>query len=220
MGVRRGRRLLASHGAQCPSCFLPATARDLTLHDLPEDCVAFVRFHKLAMPSLSRLPPAVSRLPTSEGCRARDSYAPCVLCQQGANSIDHWLSFCQVAHLTWIALWVSAAPEINWRGVPSRSAGVALCYLLFHLHRFVAEYGGLRPVIACVRTRSVSQHVLDLWQRVYRSLPSTLLRHFRAPPQASETSCVDSTTTLSYCCIGIGLVPAQRVMHNSGLCQG
>ena len=34
---------------------------------------------------------------------------------------------------------------------------------------------------------------LDLWQRVYRSLPSTLLRHFRAPPQASEVPCVDST---------------------------
>ena len=145
------------------------------------------------MPSLTRLPQAVSRLAVSDGCRAPDSYAPCVLCQQGVNSIDHWLSFCPVAHLAWIALWVSAAPEINWRVVPSRSTGVALCYLLFHLRRLVTEYGGLQPVIACARIRSISQHVLDLWQRIYRSLPSTLLRHFRAPPQASETSCVDST---------------------------
>ena len=65
--------------------------------------------------------------------------------------------------------------------------------MLFHLRRLVTEYGGLRPVIACVRNRSVSQHVLDLWQRIYRSLPSTLLRDFRAPPQAGDASCVDST---------------------------
>ena len=65
--------------------------------------------------------------------------------------------------------------------------------MLFHLRRLVTEYGGLRPVIACVRNRSVSQHVLDLWQRIYRSLPSTLLRYFRAPPQAGDASRVDST---------------------------
>ena len=65
--------------------------------------------------------------------------------------------------------------------------------MLFHLRRLVTEYGGLRPVIACVRIRSISQHVLDLWQRTYRSLPSTLLRYFRAPPQAGDASCVDST---------------------------
>ena len=160
------------HGALCPSCLLPAAARDVTLQNLPEDSVAFLKFHQIAIPSLTRLPPAVTHLVVSDGCRASDSYAPCVLCQQGVNSIDHWLSFCPVAHLTWIALWVSAAPEINWRGVPSRSTGVALCYLLFHLRRLVAEYGGLQPVIACARIRPIPQHVLDLWQRVYRSLPS------------------------------------------------
>ena len=181
------------YGALCPYCFLPATARDLALSDLSEECVAFLQFHKIALPPLTRLPPAVSRILTTEGCRTPNTYVPCVLCQQGVNSIDHWLSFCQVAHLAWLALWVSAAPEINWRAAPSRCTGVALCYLLFHLRRLVTEYGGLRPVIACVRVRSVSQHVLDLWQRIYRSLPSTLLRHFRAPPQAGEVSCVDSS---------------------------
>ena len=65
--------------------------------------------------------------------------------------------------------------------------------MLFHLRRLVTEYGGLRPVIACVRIRSISNHVLDLWQRIYHSLPSTLLRHFRAPPQAGNASCLDST---------------------------
>ena len=65
--------------------------------------------------------------------------------------------------------------------------------MLFHLRRLVTEYGGLRPVIACVRIRSVSNHVLDLWQRIYHSLPSTLLRHFRAPPQAGNACCLDST---------------------------
>ena len=65
--------------------------------------------------------------------------------------------------------------------MPSRSIGVALCYMLFHLRRLVTEYGGLRPNIACVRHCSISHHVLDLWQRIYSSLPSTLLTHFRAP---------------------------------------
>ena len=181
------------YGAICPSCFQPAATRDITLHDLHDESYAFLQFHKITMPSLTRLPPVFSRLATSVGRRAPESYVPCVLCQRGVNSIDHWLSFCQVAHLTWIALWISPAPAIDWRKVPSRSTGVALCYLLFHLRRLVTEYGGLRPIIECVRNRSVSQHVLDLWQRVYRSLPSTLLRYFRAPPQAGDASCVDST---------------------------
>ena len=114
-----------------------------------------------------------------------------------ANSIDHWLSFCQVVHLTWSALWASPAPDIDWRKIPSRSTGVALCYMLFHLRRLVTEYGGLRPVIACVRIRSISNHVLDLWQRTYHSLPSTLLRHFRAPPQAGNASCLRSGYSVS-----------------------
>ena len=108
------------YGALCPSCFLPATPRDVTLRGLSDESCAFLQFHKIAVPSLRRLP-AFSRLATSEGRRAPDSYVPCVLCQRGANSIDHWLSFCQVAHLTWIALWASPAPDIDWRKVPSRS---------------------------------------------------------------------------------------------------
>ena len=79
------------------------------------------------------------------------------------------------------------------RKVPSRSIGVALCYMLFHLRRLVTEYGGLRPNIACVRHCRISHHALDLWQRIYSSLPSTLLNHFRAPPQPSSTACTDST---------------------------
>ena len=109
-----------------------------------------------------------------------------------SNSIDHWLSFCPVAHLTWLALWVSAAPEINWRGVPSKRIGVALCCLLLHLRRLVTEHGGLQPVIACVRIRSILQHVLDLWQRVHPSLPS-IAATLPCSTASRETSCVDST---------------------------
>ena len=181
------------YGALCPSCLLPATPRDVTLRDLTDESRAFLQFHQIAVPSLKPLPPAFSRLASSEGCRAPDSCVPCVLCQRGANSIDHWLSFCQVAHLTWVALWASPAPEIDWRKVPSRSIGIALCYMLFHLRRLVTEYGGLRPNIDCVRHRAISHHVLDLWQRTYHSLPSTVLRYFRAPPQAGNASCLDST---------------------------
>ena len=181
------------YGALCPTCLLPATPMDITLTTLPEESKSFLHFHQILVPEPKQLPPAFSRLLSSVGCRANNSYVPCVLCQGGFNSIDHWLSFCPVVHLTWLALWVAPAPEINWRKVPSRSIGVALCYMLFHLRRLVTEYGGLRPNIACVRHCSISHHVLDLWQRIYSSLPSTLLNHFRAPPQPSSTACTDST---------------------------
>ena len=181
------------YGALCPTCFLPATPMDLTLNNLSDESKSFLRFHQIIAPEPKQLPPAFSCLLSSAGCRALDSYVPCVLCQGGFNSIDHWLSFCPVVHLTWLALWVAPAPEINWRKVPSRSIGVALCYMLFHLRRLVTECGGLRPDISCVRNRKVAHHVLDLWQRIYLSLPSTLLRNFRAPPQSSSTACTDST---------------------------
>ena len=181
------------YGALCPTCLLPATPMDITLTTLSEESKSFLHFHQILVPEPKQLPPAFSRLLSSVGCRATNSYVPCVLCQGGFNSIDHWLSFCPVVHLTWLALWVAPAPEINWRKVPSRSIGVALCYMLFHLRRLVTEYGGLRPNIACVRHCRISHHVLDLWQRIYSSLPSTLLNHFRAPPQPSSTACTDST---------------------------
>ena len=181
------------YGALCPTCFLPATPIDLTLNNLSDESKNFLHFHQIIVPEPKQLPPAFSRLLSSVGCRALGSYVPCVLCQGGFNSIDHWLSFCPVVHLTWLALWVAPAPEITWRKVPSRSTGVALCYMLFHLRRLVTECGGLRPNILCVHNRTVSHHVLDLWQRIYSSLPSTLLRNFRAPPQSSSIACTDST---------------------------
>ena len=181
------------YGALCPTCFLPATPIDITLNNLSDENKNFLHFHQIIVPEPKQLPPAFSRLLSSVGCRAIGSYVPCVLCQGGFNSIDHWLSFCPVVHLTWLALWVAPAPEITWRKAPSRSAGVALCYMLFHLRRLVTECGGLRPNIRCVHNRKVSHHVLDLWQRIYSSMPSTLLRTFRAPPQSSSSACTDST---------------------------
>ena len=158
-------------GALCPTCFLPATPMDLALNNLSDESKNFLHFHQIILPEPKQLPPAFSRLLSSAGCRALDSYVPCALCQCGFNSINHWLSFCPVVHLTWLVLWVAPAPEINWRKVPSRSIGVALCHMLFHLRRLVAECGGLRPDISCVRNRMISHHVLDLWQRIY--LPFT-----------------------------------------------
>ena len=181
------------YGALCPPCFLPATPIDLTLQNLTDENKNFLHFHQIIVPEPKQLPPAFSRLQSSVGCRTIGSYVPCVLCQGGCNSIDHWLSFCPVVHLTWLALWVAPAPEITWRKAPSRSTGVALCYMLFHLRRLVTECGGLRPNILCVHNRKVSHHVLDLWQRIYSSMPSTLLRTFRAPPQSSSSACTDST---------------------------
>ena len=160
--------------------------------NLTDENKNFLHFHQITVPEPKQLPPAFSRLQSSVGCRAIGSYVPCVLCQGGCNSIDHWLSFCPVVHLTWLALWVAPAPEITWRKAPSRSTGVALCYMLFHLRRLVTECGGLRPNILCVHNRKVSHHVLDLWQRIYSSMPS-MLRTFRAPPQSSRSACTDST---------------------------
>ena len=149
------------YGALCPTCFLPATPMDLTLNNLSDESKNFLHFHQIIAPEPKQLPPAFSCLLSSAGCRALDSYVPCVLCQGGFNSIDHWLSFCPVVHLTW--------------------------------RRLVTECGGLRPNILCVHNCKVSHHVLDLWQRIYSSLPSTLLRNFRAPPQSSSMACTDST---------------------------
>ena len=45
------------YGALCPSCFQPAATRHITLHDLYDESYAFLQFHKITMPSLTRLPP-------------------------------------------------------------------------------------------------------------------------------------------------------------------
>ena len=118
--------------------------------------------------------------------------APCVLCQDGANAIDHWLSYCPVVHITWAALCKGSPPPINWRQAPAKHIGVALTYLLFHLRRIVTEYGGLRPIIECVEVRAISGHAMDLWQRTYQSLPATLLASFRAPPTQADLQCTST----------------------------
>ena len=81
------------YGALCPTCLLPATPVDITLTTLPEESKSFLHFHQILVPEPKQLPPAFSRLLSSVGCRANNSYVPCVLCQGGYNSIDHWLSF-------------------------------------------------------------------------------------------------------------------------------
>ena len=50
------------YGALCPSCFMPATPRDATLHDLSDESKTFLHFSKITVPSLKQLPPAFSRL--------------------------------------------------------------------------------------------------------------------------------------------------------------
>ena len=90
-------------------CLLPATSRD-ALRDLSDEN-SLPTVHAIDMPPLRQFLQALSRLVTSEGCCA--TTVPCVLCQQGANCIDHWLSFCQLVHLT-------------WSKVPSSSTGVAV----------------------------------------------------------------------------------------------
>ena len=146
------------------------------------------------LPSITTLyHPMAAKLLSSDGPVTQPAPIPCVLCQEGANAIDHWLSYCPVVHCAWLLLWKEGAPPIDWRTTPSKAVGVALCYLLFHTRRIVTENGGLRPVIECLRERSPQQHIQDLWQRIYQSLPATLLQRFRAPPFQQDLPCTDST---------------------------
>ena len=138
-------------------------------------------------------PPIPFKLISSTGPAAQVAPIPCVLCQGGANAIDHWLSYCPVIHGAWLLLWKGASPSIDWRSTPNRHTGVALCYLLFHARRLVTEYGGLRPSIECLKLRPPQRHVLDLWQRIYQSLPATLLQWFRAPPLHHDLPCTNTT---------------------------
>ena len=113
--------------------------------------------------------------------------------QGGANTIDHWLSYCPVVHIAWAALHKANLPPINWRQTPTKHIGIALTYLLFHLRRIVTEYGGLRPNITCVRVKPIPAHALDLWQRTYQSLPATQLAWFRAPPAQADLHCTSTS---------------------------
>ena len=47
----------------------------------------------------------------------------------------------------------------------------------------------MRPSIECLKLRPPQRHVLDLWQRIYQSLPATLLQWFRAPPLHHDLPC-------------------------------
>ena len=137
-------------------------------------------------------PPIADKLLSAPGPAAQVAPIPCVLCQRGANSIDHWLSYCPAIYGAWLLLWKGVSPPIDWQSTPNRHTGVALCYLLFHARRLVTEYGGLRPSIECLKLRPLQRHVLDLWQRIYQSLPATLLQWFRAPPLHHDLPCTNT----------------------------
>ena len=137
--------------------------------------------------------PIASKLLSSEGPLTQAAPIPCVLCQEGANAIDLWLTYCPVVHSAWLVLWKGCPPPVDWRSTLNRHTGIALCYLLFHTRRLVTEHGGLRPNIECLQLRTAQRHVMDLWQRIYHSLPATLLPWFRAPPLHQDLPCASAT---------------------------
>lgn len=130
---------------------------------LSDDAVSFVNRHapNFSVRPLS-LTPITTKFLASHGPLRTSNPVPCVLCQEGANAIDHWLSYCPAVYIAWCVLRKGCPPPINWRQVPMRHTGVALRYLLFHVRRMVAEYGGLRPVIKCVKLRSVSRYAITI----------------------------------------------------------
>ena len=183
-----------AYGALCFACTgqrpgLPEPLSDdllksLSLHSHTED-------KGLTGPNCI-FPPIADKLLSAPGPAAQVAPIPCVLCQRGANSIDHWLTYCPVIYGAWLLLWKGVSPPIDWQSTPNRHTGVALCYLLFHARRLVTEYGGLRPSIERLKLRPLQRHVLDLWQRIYQSLPATLLQWFRAPPLHHDLPCTNT----------------------------
>ena len=181
-------------GALCVSCIGPDPG---AFADLPPEALSFLQHH--ALPKIAGPAPPLpikTKAQNTSGPFKDVAVAPCVLCQGGSNMIDHWLSYCPVVQIAWVALHKSHPPAINWRQTPIKHTGIALTYLLFHLRRIVTEYGGLRPNITCVKVKSISAHALDLWQRTYQSLPATQLAWFRAPPVQADLHCT-STAAIS-----------------------
>ena len=181
-------------GSLCYTCTGPCPTQAFSL---PADVQSFLHANGVgstegADPLKHLFPPIADKLHSSSGPLAHAAPIPCVLCQQGANAIDHWLSYCPVVYAAWALLWKSTPPLLDWQSIPAKSAGVALCYLLFHTRRLVTEHGGLRPTIECLRERSVQNHARDLWHRIYHSLPATLLQAFRAPPIQHDLPCTDT----------------------------
>ena len=106
-----------AHGALCFACTgqqpgLPEPLSDdllksLSLHSHTED--------KGLIGPNRIFPPIADKLLSSPGPAAQAAPIPCVLCQRGANSIDHWLSYCPVIHGAWLLLWKGASPLLIGR---------------------------------------------------------------------------------------------------------
>ena len=121
-------------------------------------------------------------------------------------------------------LWQGSPPPLDWRSTPNRHTGVALCYLLFHSRRLVTEYGGLRPSIECLKHRTLQRHILDLWQRIYQSLPATLLQWFHAPPLHQDLPCTHTTHVrvqrFPQTQVDSALLPDKGLCTNRAFCKG
>ena len=177
-------------GALCVNCIGTNPGEFV---ELPAEALAFLKQHApVCQGTTDASLPIKNCAKDTKGPVGEVALTPCVLCQSGSNSIDHWLSYCPVVHITWVALHKDRPPPINWRQTPTKHIGVALTYLLFHLRRIVTEYGGLRPNIECVKVRAISGHALDLWQRTYQSFPATLLAWFRPPPTQADLHCTST----------------------------
>ena len=171
-------------GALCVSCIGQDPGAFV---ELPPEALSFLRHHAPSCTAGLAPPTSIkTRVQTTDGPLSDAAVVPCVICQGGANTIDHWLSYCPVVHIAWAALHKANLPPINWRQTPTKHIGIALTYLLFHLRRIVTEYGGLRPNITCVKVKPISLHTP--WTcgsvRTNRSQPPSLpgFEHRRLRP--------------------------------------
>ena len=97
-------------GALCVSCIGSDPGAFV---DLPPEALAFLSHHVPSSPARRAPPLAVkTKVQTTLGLFGDAPVAPCVLCQAGANAIDHWLSYCPVAQLTWTVITKLTRPPL------------------------------------------------------------------------------------------------------------
>ena len=94
----------------------------------------------LASPNIIS-PPFAAKLLSSTGPAAQFAPIPCVLCQGGANAIDHWLSYCPVIHGAWLLLWKGNAGNVLL--IDRQVSHFAICYSI--LDDLSQNMGGYDP---------------------------------------------------------------------------
>lgn len=121
---------------------------------------------------------------------------PCVLCQAGYNSIDHWVRFCPVLTCAVNALLPKQQEWVfpDYRHPCPRDQGIICTLALFHVRRHARNRGGMQNDLSKMSApapiiKIISEVVAD----IYQSLPSVVLNKTPSPPVFSASECVQAS---------------------------